>query len=579
MKLNHLTASVAALLLLCACGPRNGEHVLTILSTNDVHGRFFDSTYVDNRLSKSLLAVNRLVDSVRAAEGPDNVVLLDAGDCLQGDNAAYYFNFVDTVTEHIYSRMAAYMGYDAIAVGNHDIETGHAVYDRVTAELASHGIPFMAGNALRNDNGKPYFPYYKIVRRAGLKVAILGYENANIKAWLSEEIWSGMHFESLIPIVQEQVDAVRAKEKPDVVIAILHSGTGEGDGSMYESQALDVYQSIKGVDFILCGHDHRPYIKQEGEMGFLNAGSHCRFLAKGVLRVQVEGHKVVSRTAETSLIPVDAAKVDTAMRAHFHDDYLAVKAFTLRKVGELKCDLRTTDAYRGMSDYINLLHTLHLSCAPADISIAAPLTYRDTVKAGTLIYDDLFTIYPYENQLFVVRMTGEEFKKLLEFSYERWIQPVSSGHLLWIFPRVDARSGEHRWSFVERSYNFDSAGGVNYSVDITKPFGERIVIHSLVGGRAFDPQAEYNVAMTSYRANGGGDLLGKGAGIDTDRIDERIVARYPEIREILYEYLKKHGTIDPAVIGNPDVIGSWKFVPERQSAHLLVQDMALLFGE
>ena len=126
-----VAAAFAAGLILACSRPSDGVHSLTVLTTNDIHGHYFDSSYVDDRLSKSLIAVNRLVDSVRTAEGRENVLLIDAGDCLQGDNAAYYFNYVDTVSVHVYSRMVEYMGYDAVAWGNHDVETGHRVYDRV----------------------------------------------------------------------------------------------------------------------------------------------------------------------------------------------------------------------------------------------------------------------------------------------------------------------------------------------------------------------------------------------------------------------------------------------------------------
>jgi 2',3'-cyclic-nucleotide 2'-phosphodiesterase/3'-nucleotidase len=471
------------------------------------------------------------------------------------------------------------MGYDAIAVGNHDIETGHKVYDRIAAQLASYGIPFLAGNALRNDDGKPYFPMYTVIRRGGLKVAILGFTNPNMKGWLNESIWSGMHFESLLPLVQEDVDAVVAKEKPDVVIVAVHSGTGHGDGGSLESQGLDLLHTLRGVDFLVCSHDHRPYTENADSICLVNSGSHCRNLGLGELRLTVRDGKVVSREHSAGLIPIRAERVDTAMRAAFHADYEAAKAFTLREVGELKSDLRTRDAYTGMSDYMNLVHTLGLGCSPAQISFAAPLTYNGFVKAGTLIYNDLFTIYPYENQLYVVRMTGEEIRNYLEFSYNNWIQTLSSpaGHVLRIQERDDPRTFQKGWSFVSRSYNFDSAAGINYTVDVTKPFGERVAISTMASGQPFDPAQDYFVAMTSYRASGGGGLLREGAGIDTDRIDDRVVSRYPEIRNILYQYLLDMGSIDPVVTGDPARIGRWSFVPQPLAGKALARDMALLF--
>ena len=579
MKTRHLLLSACALLAL-SCGRtlKDGEYTLTVLSTNDVHGTWFDSTYVDGRTRPALTAVKYYIDSVRTANGAENVLLLDAGDCLQGDNAPYFFNYVDTVAPHLFPRLMAYMGYDAVAVGNHDIETGHAVYDRVAADLKRNGVDFLAANAIRNDDGKPYFTPYKVVRKAGLKVAILGYTNANMKAWLTEELWSGMHFVPIVDVIQADVDRIRAKEHPDVMVVVMHSGTGSGDGTVLESEGLDAFRLVKGVDFVLASHDHRPYVETGDASAFLNSGSHSRNVAEGKLHVTVKGHQIVSKTYGTDLIPVKASKADADMRAHFQKDYEAVKAFTLKEVGVLNTDLWTRDAYRGMSDYMNLIHTLSLGCEPAEISFGAPLTYNGHVKPGILKFNDLFTIYPFENQLFVVSMTGEEIKGYLEISYDKWINTIAKAddHLLKIRQNDDPRTQQRGWSFINRSYNFDSAAGINYTVDVTKPFGERILISGMADGSAFELERKYNVAMTSYRASGGGGLL-REAGIDTDRIDDRTVARYPEIRNILYDYLMENGSIDPEIIGDPKVIGQWKFVPEKIAGPAMERDMALLF--
>lgn len=573
-------AAVAAI----SCGPRNGVHELNLLTTNDVHGTWFDSTYVGGRQRNSLMAMKWYIDSVRAAAGEDNVLLVDAGDCLQGDNAAYYFNYVDTVTPHLFPRLVSYMKYDAVTVGNHDIETGHAVYDRVRRDLEADGIPFMAGNAIKDDDGKPYFTMYKTFRRAGLKVAVLGFTNPNMKAWLDESLFSGMHFDSLLPLVQRDVDEVVAKEKPQVVIVSVHSGTGNGQGDILESQGLDLFSSLRGVDFLICSHDHRPFIAANDSIALINSGSHSRNVGHGTVRVTVKGGKVVGKEISAELIPVRGERADAAMREAFAADYEAVKAFTLKEVGELKSDMATRLSYAGMCDYMNFIHTVCLEGSGAEVSIAAPLTYNGLIPAGKLVYNDLFTIYPYENQLFVIKMTGRELKDYLEYSYDQWIQSPSSGHVLKMEAGSDERFSQHGWHFVQRSYNFDSAAGLNYTVDVTKPFGSRVNITSLTGATLggsfpFSLDDTYTVVMTSYRASGGGDLLDKGAKIDTDKIDERILTRYPEIRSLVYDYLQRHGSIDPAVTGDKSVIGEWRFVPEEVASKAIASDMQLLFPD
>ena len=178
-------------------------------------------------------------------------------------------------------------------------------------------------------------------------------------------------------------------------------------------------------------------------------------------------------------------------------------------------------------------------------------------------------------------MTGQEIKDYLEFSYDDWINTVTrpGERLLKIEPRDDPRTGQRRWSFPARTYNFDSAAGINYTVDVTKPAGERVAITSLASGAPFDPAARYRVAMTSYRASGGGGLLPRGAGVNTDDEPECIVGKYPEVRTLIYDYIKEAGTVDPASVSDPALVGRWSFVPEKLAAPALEADMKLLFGK
>ena len=572
MKLCLKRIIASAIVLVVAVCAAAQERTLHIVTTGDVHGSWFDRPYVEGQASRtSLMSVKHYVDSLRSAAGPENLLLLDAGDCLQGDNAAYYYNYVRTDVPHLFPRLVEYMGYDAVVVGNHDIETGHAVYDRVASELAQAGIPWLGGNALRTADGKPYFPVWKIFERAGMKVAVLGFTNPNMKAWLSEPLWRGMDFVSLIPLVQEAVDEVRATQKPDVTVVAVHSGTGTGDGSALENQGLDLLNSLSGVDVLVCAHDHRPYVAEKDGCVLVNGGA----------RAGNVGHVTVtsgaSRRVHAETVRMSKTLVDTQMRKEFEAEFEEVKAFTNRKVGHMSMELRTRDAYRGMSDYINLVHTVQIGVPEAQISFAAPLTYDGTVKAGDVIYNDMFTIYPYENQLFVLKLTGAEIRNYLEYSYDTWIQ-TPGRHVLKIVDSPDARTGARKWSFTGRPYNFDSAAGLVYTVDVTKPYGKRVKIASLADGSAFDESAWYNVAMTSYRANGGGNILFKGAGLSKEEADRRVVARYPEIRDMVYDFISRHKEITPALVGDPSVTGEWHFVPEKKVSRLMDADMELIFG-
>ena len=217
-----LIAALAILTMSCSC-KKNGEYTLDIYAVSDVHGRYFSESYTGGDDQASLSSVSAYIKEMRK-ENPD-LILIDNGDNLQGDNAAYYYNYIETDVPHLYARITDYMKFDAVVVGNHDIEPGHPVYDRLKKE---YKMPFLAANAIDEKSGKPYFQEYTVLKRGGLKVAIIGMVTPRISSWLPEEKYSGIEFREAAGFTQDLVDRVRAKEKPDVVILSIHAGTGTG---------------------------------------------------------------------------------------------------------------------------------------------------------------------------------------------------------------------------------------------------------------------------------------------------------------------------------------------------------------
>lgn len=569
---------------LCLIGLSSGRafsqnaRQLHVVETGDIHGAWFDEPYVEGgRINPSLMSVKCYVDSLKAAVGADNVILVDAGDCLQGDNATYYFNKIaDQSQPHPFPRLVKAIGYDAVVVGNHDIETGHEVYDKVLAEMDAAGVPWLAGNVLRKSDGGTYFPLYKMVVKAGVNVAIIGFGNPNIREWLPEQKFTGMDFLSLVPYAQALIDFVVKKEKPDVVIVVTHSGTGAGTSEELESQSLYLFNNLKGVDVLVGGHDHARHIASRQGLVYLNAGAKARYVGHAVIDMRFSGKKIISKDVSGEISPIDKNKVDWVLKSQFEKEFKAVKDFTNQKVGTLQTAFRSRDAFFGMNDYVSLVHSVQLSVPEAQLSFAAPLTYDGVVDGGTLVYNDMFTVYPYENELYIVRMKGSEIKAAMEYTYNMWIM-TPGDHVLFIERQKSDRYGSSDWSFVNRSYNFDSTGGLNYTVDVTKPNGSRVNITTLADGTAFDMDAYYNVAMTSYRASGGGGSINEGAGLTPGQVAERTIMKYPAIRDMVYDFFKSHDVITSGLVNDPSVVGSWKFVPEEVVKPLLENDRKLLF--
>ena len=583
MKIKQFIAAAAALILSACSTLKDGEYNLSIVATGDGHGYWFAKPIEDGgRARGSLMAQSAFVNGIRESKGADNVILVDAGDNFFGSGAPFYYNYVDTTSSHLYPRLASYMKYDAVVAGHSDFESGHRVYDRVAKEMKKEGIPLLAGNALSDRNGKPYFPAYSIIKKGGVKVAVLGYTNAANASLMDGSCVSSLRFESLLLLVQEDVDKVRSKEKPHIVIVVAHTAMGKGDGLKLEKQGLDLFKSLRGVDVVVTGHDHANKVMGADSIVVLDCGRTGQNAGVTDLKLVVKGGKVVSRTLDARMTSIKSEEYDTAMEEAFEADYDKVRSFITGTVGEIKKGLVSREFYYKQCDYMNFLHALAMSAYPVDISLSATLLIDGKVPAGEVRYQDIRKVYPYENKLVVLRLTGAEILKYLEASYDAWIntvtEPYENAHVLKIKQSKDYSTGNMAWKLAKSPANFDSAAGINYTVDVTKPYGSRVVITDMADGSKFELDKEYTAAITTYRSVGSGGLL-KAAGLeDMKSVEDRIVYRGPEFRTILYRYFKKNGSIDPAVVGDPKVVGSWKFVPEFAPAAIKA-DVELLYGK
>lgn len=186
----------------------------------------------------------------------------------------------------------------------------------------------------------------------------------------------------------------------------------------------------------------------------------------------------------------------------------------------------------------------------------------------------MFSLYKYENMLYTMNLTGAEIKGFLEESYAMWTNRMKSpdDHLLLLKERKKGQ--ENYASFVNFSFNFDSAAGIIYTVDVTKPKGEKITILKMADGKPFDENKTYKVALNSYRGNGGGELLTKGAGIPQDELKSRIIhSTDKDLRYYMIQYIKEKGVL------SPQPLNQWQMIPQDWTRLAAERDCKFLFGE
>lgn len=550
------------------------EVKLKLIETSDIHGNFFPYNFITQQDWKGSFArVHSYAQQERQTYG-HNLLLMDNGDILQGQPSAYYYNFMDTVSTHITAAMMNYMGFVVGNMGNHDVEAGHAVYDRWISQCQ---FPVLGANIIRTSDEQPYLKPYEIIEREGVKIAVLGMITPAIPTWLPETLWKGLYFADMEQTARKWMPIIQEKEKPDIIIGLFHAGKEARTvaGKYREDASAEIAERIPGFDIIMMGHDHRRFCgkianAQGDSVLLINPANNGRTVGDVEITLTLDGDKVIRKSIQGKLADMDKLEPSPDFMKQFAPQYQAVEAFVSEKVGTFTETISTRPAYFGPSAFIDFIHSLQLDLTGADISFAAPLSFDAVIKEGDIHISDMFNLYKYENMLYTMELTGKEIKGFLEESYAIWTNQMKSAddHVLLLTERKDGNG----YTFTNPSFNFDSAAGIIYTVDVTKPAGQKVSIQSLANGEPFDLNRTYRVALNSYRGNGGGELLTKGAGIPQDQLKDRIIsATEKDLRYYMIQYIREKKTL------SPQPLNQWKMIPEDWTEKAAERDAKLLF--
>ena len=553
---------------------------VNIIFTSDIHGNYFPYDFRHDRWGKgSLQRVHGFVaQQVRKLSG--STVLIDGGDILQGEPTAYYFNFVDRSTKHKASDMCNFIGYDVGVIGNHDIECGHELFD---SYVDGCNFPILGANAVSLESGQPYFEPYTILVRSGVKIAVIGFTSPAVPHWIPHRVWSDLRFDDIKKSAEYWISYVREHEHPDFIIGLFHSGMDEGivTDDYRENAVRETITSVEGFDLVLYGHDHSSNMEElENPLGksalCVNPGSFAHSVAEVRIKFTMDetGH-VVKHDMTSQLYYIGKLHNAHCMefKRHFKNEFLAVKKFASKKIGRFTKGVDVSDAYFGSSAYIDFIHRLQLEVSGADISFVAPFFFNASIDAGDVRISDVFNLYRFEDKLYTLELTGKEIEQYLEMSYATWTNQMHGPQdpLLLLSPM---KNNPEKMGFKNFLFNFDSAAGICYDVDVSHPAGSKISIRSMSDGSSFSYEKTYKVAMTAYRANGGGELLTKGVGLSKEEIDSRTLCYSKhDIRHYMIEYISRMKNVTPQKMGH------WRFVPVDWAEAAEKRERKILFPE
>lgn len=578
-----LTSKLILIMLLVSCSG-TGNKSISILETTDVHGVILPYDYIEKeKLNASLASSFTYIRQMR--EEKDATILLDDGDNLQGQPEVYYYNFIDTVSPHFLAEVMNYMGYDAGTVGNHDVEAGHAVYDRL---VKKYNFPLLAANAIDIKTGKPYFKPYYIIVKEGIKIAVFGLVTPAIPNWLPQELYAGIEFRDMVETAKLWMPVI-LNEKPDLVVGLFHSGwdrpreESQKSDPLNENGSAAVAYNVPGFDIIFNGHDHRlaneKFVNTAGDtVLILDGGSKSEKIAQADITFsskKIKGKK--QRKISGQIVNVADFKPDYEFITRFTPQHKIIDGYVNRVIGNSSATISSRDAYFGPSAFIDMIHSIQLEITGADISFAAPLSFDVQISEGPITVGDMFKLYRFENMLYTMTMSGEEIQKYLEYSYSEWFNTMNGpGYAL-----LKLRAGKDGKPLItdgkawlkNQPYNFDSAAGIDYTVDVSKPEGAKIVISGFTDGRSFERNKIYKVAVNSYRGNGGGGHFIEGAGIKKEELRSRLVSSTD--RDLRYYILK---SIEAKKTVNPEPLNNWKIIPGKWVKTSVPREYALLFG-
>lgn len=561
------------------------EYNLVIVETSDVHGAIFDYDFInDHPASGSLSKVYGYVKELRTK---NHVLLIDNGDILQGQPIVYYDNYVKNSDQHICSKVMNFMQYDAATIGNHDIEAGHAVYDKLKQEF---NFPWLAANAIKKSDGTPYFKPYKIIMKDGFKIAVLGLITPGIPDWLPEELWSGIEFEDMIVSAKKWVPVILEKENPDLLIGLFHSGYdykyGNENSDTYKNENASrlVAEQVPGFDIVFVGHDHHTWnekIKNRigDEVIVLGPTNSARQITQANVSFKLNAEGKYEKTISSSIVEMTELKADSVFNDRFNNEFTEVKNFVSKQVAVFKNDVYTNKALYGPSEFMDLIQQIQLEISKADISFAAPLSFNSVIEKGPVYVRDMFKLYRFENFLYTINLTGDEIDKYLEYSFANWFNTMQNenDHLL-LFKldqggNLEFSDKNKSYTLLNNFYNFDVASGIKYRVDLTKAVNDKVEIYSLSDNSEFYLDSTYRVAVNSYRGNGGGGHLTKGVGLSKEElIERRINSTDKDLRYYMMKWIEEKEIVDPELKNEWSVIPhEWWLKAKQKDEKLLIQ--------
>ena len=485
---------------------------LTILTTNDHHGHFMANRKGEYGMAARMTLVEKIRREVQDNGG--HLLLLSGGDINTGTPESDFLKAEPDI------KAMNLIGYNAMAVGNHEFDKG---YEVLKQQMQWANFPFLSANIFWEKEQTPAFTPYAIKKMGTLRVAIVGLSTTDTPMRTSRENVTGLIFKEPVSVIQDLMPTL--KQQSDMIIVVSHMGFYKnGNHGIDAPGDVTLAQKVDGIDFIAGGHTHEA-LTSPGRINktlIVQAGDWGRYLSRTDLEYSRETGVVLKKY---QLIPINLAnknKTDT-LEDQTTDHMVWEKIFPnvemtallapyAEKVEkQLQQQIGSVDGYfEGDRDVIrsqetnlgNLVAYAMASIAGCNIGIQNSGGIRDSLVKGPITFRDLIKIHPFGNTISQVTLIGSELKQYLEK-----VLSLPAGH-----------------------GSFAQIWGVTATLQ-----GEKIVKLS-INGQPVEDETLYKLALNSFIATGGDgypDMSEHFSYVDTGyTMDQAIIALFEQRKTV-----------------------------------------------
>jgi 5'-nucleotidase / UDP-sugar diphosphatase len=450
-----------------ACAYTKGKvYKLTILHTNDHHGRFWPNKEGELGLAPRATLIQNLRAEIQKDGG--HVLLLDAGDVNTGVPQS---DLQDAEPDF---KGMALLGYDVMALGNHEFDKPLGT---ILKQREWGGFPFISANIYNKETNERLFPSHIIKEVDDLKVTIFGLTTEDTPLKSNPKNTKDLKF---VPILEEAKRLVPLLRKDtDVLIALTHIGhyAEEAHGADAPGD-VTLARQVNGIDVIVGGHTQKPLFQPDIQNGsiIVQAAEWGKYV--GRVDLEVLDGKVTLK--EAKLIPVNLKDSEVKIEADAYVESV-LRPFKEKGDASLLIDLGTADAeFVGVRDIVrsqetnlgNLVTLAYKSKVKADLCITNSGGLRFSILPGKVTYESVLMVLPFAGELAIAELTGKELKEYLEF----------------VIFNLTAGSG----SFPQMS-----------GVDIVAGRETKTITTLKINGKDVCPFKKYVIALPDFIAGGG----------------------------------------------------------------------------